>query len=445
MDNIDIESKWRSEIKGSPIVQLNNGKWQTWVQVKGKRTDRGRQRFTNKNRDELVVSLEKVMHRVRTGAIVLEDTEVNMTAHLCTHHLLKDLQKDWLAETVLGKKRAISERINRLHNLLKILESYEDDKGNKLLLNTPMQKWGIHECDLFIKGIGLVSRKQTPNSNNKYFTQLRLLFSYAKVVHNVPIQVNIIDDYMKQQYVRQKGFFLNAPSLRVRKNNLKKLIRKWDIDMMKEFFETQIPYEQNPLWHMALYVIANTGLRCGELFALQSDDFYYSHNGGSYLVVSGFVDNHGNRTEIGKTESAEQREIPIGKGLAEKLKTYIPSIQSSPLVSNPDGILFPQLAGHKNNTGSTTRTGEATYYKACVTKTILADIMKGKFELPKGLKFHFFRSWVATKWYSNEIYNDYEMTSILGHADIRTTQESYIHVAKRHKVNKNDFLDNYLF
>lgn len=439
MDNLQIESKWRTELKGSPIVQLSNGKWQTWIQIKDKLTDRGRKRFTNTNRDTLISGLERVINKIQTGKIVLADNEMNITAPLGTHRLLLELEWELQNEKLAGKKRALSERINRNNNLIKIFESCD------ALNNTPLHKWGFVECQMFLDSIKNVSRKQTANTNNKYFTQLKLLFSYVKVKFGVPLEHNIVEKFQSEPHIRKTNCF--SSTRKKRKYNLKKLMSSWNVDMMRDFFKNHIPYEKNPIWHMALYVLANTGMRCGELWALTISDFKYSHNGQSTLTVSGFVDRDGVRTTYGKNENAELRLIPIGRGLAEKLKEYIPTISSSPLIDNQDKILFPQLAGHKNNTGSATRNGEATFYKACTTKLILKDIMTGEYALPKGLRFHFFRSWIATQWYSNEIYNDYEMTNFLGHSDIRTTQESYIHVVKgiHKKVDKQDFKDNLLF
>ncbi len=443
MDNIEIENIWRNEINGSPLVQLNNGKWQTWIKIKDKKTDRGRKRFTNINRDNLVSSLLRVINQIKSGKIILDSEELNLTAPLCTHKMLMELQIDLLKEKSAGKKRAISEKINKYTNMLKI---YESDSSEHSINTMPLNKWHYTECQKFLDNIKVVSRvDSSPHVNNKYFSELKSLFSYARVKFNIPMSSTLIENFQAEKFVRDAGHF--SPSKKARRKALKKLIEFWKVETMQEFFNHHLSYEKNPIWHMALYVLANTGVRCGELFALTTDDFHYSHNGQSTLLISGFVDRNGVRTDMGKNENAEMRKVPIGRGLAEKLKNYIPSIKSSPLIENPDNVLFPQLAGHQNNTGSSTKNGIATFYKACTTKNILKEIMVGKYELPKGLRFHFFRSWVATQWYANEIYNEYEMTKYLGHENIKTTKESYIHVDKSlwEKVNKQDFLDNYLF
>ena len=73
--------------------------------------------------------------------------------------------------------------------------------------------------------------------------------------------------------------------------------------------------------------------------------------------------------------------------------------------------------------------------------------MFGEYALPKGLAFHFFRSWIATQWAKYEIHTEFNIARYLGHTDMNTTKDSYIHVndGAIEKINIDDFKDNLLF
>ena len=115
------------------------------------------------------------------------------------------------------------------------------------------------------------------------------------------------------------------------------------------------------------------------------------------------------------------------------------------MISNPEGILFPMLNGFK--IGSKTKVGNASYYKAPTGRSRLAEMMTGDYELPKGLAFHFFRSWIATQWSKYEIYNEFMIARYLGHTDMNTTKDSYIHVndGTIENISVSDFKENLLF
>ena len=434
MDNLEVLNTWYDKLHGSPIYQLKNGNVQTYIQIDGKETDNGKVRFTTNTQDALIKKIKNVIKDVQSGKIILkqdvEKKSINCPALI--NRMLQELHDDLRTNKYVKKSKAI-EKINIFEKILEIVYSHNE------LSATPINMWTMRHCDLFRKQIATVSKKSTPSVNIKYFNKLENLLSFAQIHYN--LENNVVTDYRHNKSVISNGYF--KVSRRERKLILKTLMSEWSIAKMRSYFQSI--KDKDYIWYMLIYVLANTGVRRSELFGFRYNDFTYSSNDQSYLTVCGQIDRDGNRLEFTKTESSDYRQIPIGMGLAKKLKEYIDTMKANPMINNPEGILFPMLNGFK--IGSKTKVGNASYYKAPTGRSRLALMMTGDYEMPKGLAFHFFRSWIATQWAKYEIYNEFMISRYLGHTDMNTTKDSYIHVndGTIENINVSDFKENLLF
>lgn len=435
MSEFHILNTWQDKLQGSPIYPLSNGKLQTYIQIEGKKTDNGKVRFTSISQDKLLKKIASVINDVEKGKIVLKKDELNKTISCpaIVNKIINQIQQDLLANKYIKQSKAI-ERVNMLEKIIKICQSDKEE-----LYTTPINMWTMRHCDRFRKQITTVATKSSPSVNIKYFNQLERVVAYAQVHYG--LENNVVNDYRHNTDIVRCGYF--QISRRERKYILKKLMMDWSIEKMRKFFNEIKDYDY--IWYMLIYVLANTGVRRSELFGLRQQDFTFSHNGQSYFTICGQIDRNGLRVDFTKSEQSDYRTVPVGLGLARKLKTYIETMKMNPLIDNPEGILFPMLNGFK--IGSKTKNGTACYYKAPTGASRLADMMFGEYALPKGLSFHFFRSWIATQWAKYDIHTEFNIARFLGHTDMNTTKDSYIHVndGAIEKVNVDDFKDNLLF
>ena len=435
MSDLNILNTWQDKLQGSPIYPLSNGRLQTYVQIEGKKTDNGKVRFTSISQDKLLKKIANFISDVERGKYILKKDEKNKTVSCpaIVKKIIQDIQHDIMVNKYIKKSKAI-ERINILEKIIKVCESDREE-----LYTTPMSMWTLRHCDRFRKQITSVASKSTAGVNIKYFNQLARVVAYAQVHYG--LQNNVVNDYRQNTDIIRNGYF--QVSRRERKLTLKILMSEWSIAKMRKFFN-EIK-DSDYIWYMLIYVLANTGVRRSELFGLRHKDFTFSHNGQSYLTICGQIDRNGLRVEFTKSEQSDYRTVPIGLGLAKKLKEYIDTMKMNPLIDNPEGIMFPMLNGFK--IGSRTKNGTACYYKAPTGASRLADMMYGEYALPKGLAFHFFRSWIATQWAKYNVHTEFNIARYLGHTDMNTTKDSYIHVndGAIEKINIDDFKDNLLF
>jgi len=436
IDTLEIEKTWRDDLAGSPIYKLKNGMLQTYIVVEGKIKDDGKKRLTSKKRDKLYPKMSKIINEVRSGKIVVRKdvSEKNVTILAVINKLSEKIFLD-MTNSNDKKQSKIIERIKLLDKIKEILMSHKE------LRTIPVNMWTMNNCEMFREQISMFSDKVTPSVLLKYFTELEKIIAYAMIKYGV--EKNFVTEYRQNKEIVSQGYF--RVSRRERKLMLKELMSEWTIEKMASFFKDGISYSKNMIWYMMLYVLANTGVRRSELFAFRFIDFIYSHNGQSYMIVGGQVDRNGIRTNLTKTESSDYRQIPIGMGLAKKLDEYIKLMKHNPMINNPEGIMFPMLNGFF--IGEKTKVGEAKYYKACTGRNRLDELMTNEFDLPKGIAYHFFRSWIATQWAKHGIYTEFDIAKYLGHTDMNTTKDSYIHVNNgvTEDINISDFKENLLF
>lgn len=425
MDKLIVEKEWYNKLNGSPITQLKNGKWQTYIEIEGKVTDNSRKRFTTNDRDLLYPKMFKHLTLYKTGRLKIKAREKNQTAIQLITFMQFDLQK----------QNKTLKQINKLERLIEIINTCDQIKDK------PFVEWGYADYDMFRKGIMNLPcyKGESVARTRAIFVTLEKVESYARVIHDMQNHIKIAD-YKKEKHISDSGYF--KLDKRTRKNNLKRLMHQWSIPFMQTFFDKQLPFDKFPVWHTALYTLANTGLRQAELFGLTYDSVVFQHNGTDHILVQGAVSVEGNLSTYSKTDAGDYRPIPIGRGLATKLKEYITNMQNNPFIDNPQKILFPQMRG-TDKYGIT----ECDFYKQPTRLRVLRKFLKGEYAMPQGLAFHFFRSWIATMWKRHEIYSQFNIGTYLGHDDLNTTNKCYIHLTNEihEPVNKEDFINNILF
>jgi len=237
----------------------------------------------------------------------------------------------------------------------------------------------------------------------------------AKTVQNIVGVIKAAFKYAEKIYgIKNPAAFITVP-----KTEKKKIEVLSDLEIM----QIKSYCENNPDYFAVIYDLClSTGIRIGELCALQCDDIDFEN---SILTIQKTVQRVKNNDSMAncktkviisspKTENSV-RKIPLPERLVKKLKDFIASKGEKDFIFSSDG--------KKPLDVRTIQKKFAYILKKCGIRKV---------------KFHILRHTMASKW-ANSNFDIKGLSEILGHSSINITLSLYVHSsveAKRKQINE---------
>lgn len=417
---------------GGVVKTAPDGRWfAEHRNIKQKRV-----RFYVNSKDKLVKRLASVVNNHLKGIDIMYSDEQNATLTKALLMLETKVKEEiFSGSNIRCNPKTLQRKLNDITKLLKFLELSES------LTNKYVRNYDWTDADNLVTIIDKGCGKESPHTRSRYFSLCQDAFDDCILKGFVSSNVNVLTEY--RQAKSNKKF---TRSFNKRKQDIKELMRRWDISDMKRFIDSI----KDPVEKRIARLMAYTGMRVSEIMALRKSDLKIKSNESSYVEVVGQLDNQGKWKKGTKTDAGFLRQVDIGQGLATDLKDYIDNFlykfkDNSELVGYDDGepvyggdLLFPYVRNHY---------ADGYSYMTLVKR--FKKHFKGEFTLPDQLKFHFFRHWLITMWARHDIYNVNQAVSMVGHETIQTTQNIYTSISNtRHyeKIDsKYDWIDNKLF
>lgn len=232
-------------------------------------------------------------------------------------------------------------------------------------------------------------------------------------------------------YAKEQRIILDDPTAKIKFKKTQKPNEDdevWSEDEQKKVTEylKESSFEDEPLKYMILFTLA-TGLRLGEIQALTWKDIDLKKliiKVNKSLKKRRDKDNKKQFYEVGQTKTAEIREVKLPSSFKNILDEMIEYKNNNE--NNPMNLVFPDET-----------TGNWIYYKKPNRHVEYISKKVGV----KVITFHHVRSTYATRLFEKNVPIKV-VQKLLGHSDIKTTQDIYTKVMKDYKDKSVDALND---
>lgn len=336
-----------------------------------------------------------------------------------------NLQADTLEELREMEAEALRDKLDRLKT------------PGKMTINDFYERWKS------------VKRGLKPNvmSNNSLVDDGKLAINTLEVVHNVVHQ--IIDLAVNDDYIRYNPAHGALKELKREYENAglipeKRALTHEEQVRFTEFLRTSEEYAR---WYAPFYVLLHTGLRVGELCALQWSDVDFRNR---TITVSHTLVDYPDRTGEGTTmryrmntakTRAGIRTIPMSAGVVTAFGIQKHYARKTPCRMEVDGFSdfnFTNRFGDVQHQGTLNKALRERIIRDCN-----AEAMAKNLPLLPRFSCHTLRHTFCTNLCAAGV-DVKTISEIMGHADVRVTLEIYTEVTKDMKNRAVKSLEDYL-
>ena len=299
------------------------------------------------------------------------------------------------------------------------------------------------------KRVVQVQRSDIKRFYNGLVDQKVLKISTVDNIHNVLHQVFqvAVDD----NYIRQNPTDRMLKELRIAHGHEIEKRKALTLPQQELFFNYMKNTPRYRHWYPVFYIMANTGMRVGELTGLRWQDVdmengmisvnhtlvYYNHRDelGTYFIIN-----------TPKTE-AGCREIPMVAGVREAfemIREYQQEtgIQSKVRIDGYENFIFVNKDGNMQHHGTLNKAIKRIC-RDCNDQVLLEQGIESNPVLLPNFSCHILRHTFATRLCESGI-NIKVIQDVLGHVDVSTTMDIYVDVMNETKKRELANFDGYM-
>ena len=299
------------------------------------------------------------------------------------------------------------------------------------------------------KRVVQVQRSDIKRFYNGLVDQKVLKISTVDNIHNVLHQVFqvAVDD----NYIRQNPTDRMLKELRVAHGHEIEKRKALTLEQQELFFNYMKNTPQYRHWYPVFYIMANTGMRVGELTGLRWQDVDMENG---IISVNHTLVYYNHRDELGtyfsintpKTE-AGCREIPMVAGVKEAfemIREYQQEagIQSKARIDSYEDFIFVNKDGNMQHHGTLNKAIKRIC-RDCNDQVLLEQGIESNPVLLPNFSCHILRHTFATRLCESGI-NIKVIQDVLGHVDVSTTMDIYVDVMNETKKRELANFDGYM-
>lgn len=299
------------------------------------------------------------------------------------------------------------------------------------------------------KRVVQVQRSDIKRFYNGLVDQKLLKISTVDNIHNVLHQVFqvAVDD----NYIRQNPTDRMLKELRVAHGHEIEKRKALTLEQQELFFNYMKNTPQYRHWYPVFYIMANTGMRVGELTGLRWQDVDMENG---IISVNHTLVYYNHRDELGtyfsintpKTE-AGCREIPMVAGVKEAfemIREYQQEvgIQSKARIDGYEDFIFVNKDGNMQHHGTLNKAIKRIC-RDCNDQVLLEQGIESNPVLLPNFSCHILRHTFATRLCESGI-NIKVIQDVLGHVDVSTTMDIYVDVMNETKKRELANFDGYM-
>ena len=299
------------------------------------------------------------------------------------------------------------------------------------------------------KRVVQVQRSDIKRFYNGLVDQKVLKISTVDNIHNVLHQVFqvAVDD----NYIRQNPTDRMLKELRVAHGHEIEKRKALTLEQQELFFNYMKNTPQYRHWYPVFYIMANTGMRVGELTGLRWQDVDMENG---IISVNHTLVYYNPRDELGtyfsintpKTE-AGCREIPMVAGVKEAfemIREYQQEagIQSKARIDGYEDFIFVNKDGNMQHHGTLNKAIKRIC-RDCNDQVLLEQGIESNPVLLPNFSCHILRHTFATRLCESGI-NIKVIQDVLGHVDVSTTMDIYVDVMNETKKRELANFDGYM-
>lgn len=299
------------------------------------------------------------------------------------------------------------------------------------------------------KRVVQVQRSDIKRFYNGLVDQKVLKISTVDNIHNVLHQVFqvAVDD----NYIRQNPTDRMLKELRVAHGHEIEKRKALTLEQQELFFNYMKNTPQYRHWYPVFYIMANTGMRVGELTGLRWQDVDMENG---IISVNHTLVYYNHRDELGtyfsintpKTE-AGCREIPMVAGVKEAfemIREYQQEvgIQSKARIDGYEDFIFVNKDGNMQHHGTLNKAIKRIC-RDCNDQVLLEQGIESNPVLLPNFSCHILRHTFATRLCESGI-NIKVIQDVLGHVDVSTTMDIYVDVMNETKKRELANFDGYM-
>lgn len=299
------------------------------------------------------------------------------------------------------------------------------------------------------KRVVQVQRSDIKRFYNGLVDQKVLKISTVDNIHNVLHQVFqvAVDD----NYIRQNPTDRMLKELRVAHGHEIEKRKALTLEQQELFFNYMKNTPQYRHWYPVFYIMANTGMRVGELTGLRWQDVDMENG---IISVNHTLVYYNHRDELGtyfsintpKTE-AGCREIPMVAGVKEAfemIREYQQEvgIQSKARIDGYEDFIFVNKDGNMQHHGTLNKAIKRSC-RDCNDQVLLEQGIESNPVLLPNFSCHILRHTFATRLCESGI-NIKVIQDVLGHVDVSTTMDIYVDVMNETKKRELANFDGYM-
>lgn len=299
------------------------------------------------------------------------------------------------------------------------------------------------------KRVVQVQRSDIKRFYNGLVDQKVLKISTVDNIHNVLHQVFqvAVDD----NYIRQNPTDRMLKELRVAHGHEIEKRKALTLEQQELFFNYMKNTPQYRHWYPVFYIMANTGMRVGELTGLRWQDVDMENG---IISVNHTLVYYNHRDELGtyfsintpKTE-AGCREIPMVAGVKEAfemIREYQQEagIQSKARIDEYEDFIFVNKDGNMQHHGTLNKAIKRIC-RDCNDQVLLEQGIESNPVLLPNFSCHILRHTFATRLCESGI-NIKVIQDVLGHVDVSTTMDIYVDVMNETKKRELANFDGYM-
>ena len=299
------------------------------------------------------------------------------------------------------------------------------------------------------KRVVQVQRSDIKRFYNGLVDQKVLKISTVDNIHNVLHQVFqvAVDD----NYIRQNPTDRMLKELRVAHGHEIEKRKALTLAQQELFFNYMKNTPQYRHWYPVFYIMANTGMRVGELTGLRWQDVDMENG---IISVNHTLVYYNHRDELGtyfsintpKTE-AGCREIPMVAGVKEAfemIREYQQEagIQSKARIDGYEDFIFVNKDGNMQHHGTLNKAIKRIC-RDCNDQVLLEQGIESNPVLLPNFSCHILRHTFATRLCESGI-NIKVIQDVLGHVDVSTTMDIYVDVMNETKKRELANFDGYM-
>ncbi|MDY4962084.1 MAG: tyrosine-type recombinase/integrase [Oscillospiraceae bacterium] len=299
------------------------------------------------------------------------------------------------------------------------------------------------------KRVVQVQRSDIKRFYNGLVDQKVLKISTVDNIHNVLHQVFqvAVDD----NYIRQNPTDRMLKELRVAHGHEIEKRKALTLEQQELFFNYMKNTPQYRHWYPVFYIMANTGMRVGELTGLRWQDVDMENG---IISVNHTLVYYNHRDELGtyfsintpKTE-AGCREIPMVAGVKEAfemIREYQQEagIQSKARIDGYEDFIFVNKDGNMQHHGTLNKAIKRIC-RDCNDQVLLEQGIESNPVLLPNFSCHILRHTFATRLCESGI-NIKVIQDVLGHVNVSTTMDIYVDVMNETKKRELANFDGYM-